>query len=62
MKINPALTCVVEVKETSDVEEVAQLLSSGNWIAICATTEKPFLFSMGRVRKLDVPIILQPSN
>lgn len=40
---------IKEVHETSDIEEVARLLSSGNWIAMCATREKPFRFSLGRL-------------
>lgn len=43
------LSFVKEVKETRDVKEVAKLLSSGNWIAICATTDMAPLFSLGRI-------------
>lgn len=40
---------VVEIQETSDIEKVAQMLSSGNWIAICATEKEPYVFSLGRI-------------
>lgn len=50
MEVNSILVQVKEVYETKDVKEVAQMLSSGDWIAICATSEEPFLFSLGRVR------------
>jgi len=43
------LSRVKEVRETKDVNEVAQLLSTGEWIAICATSEEPYLFSLGRI-------------
>lgn len=42
---------IVEVRETSNVKEVAQMLHSGNWIAICATETEPFVFSLGRIRQ-----------
>ena len=41
------LQYVTEVKETSDIKEVAQLLSTGEWIAICATTVEPSVFVLG---------------
>lgn len=43
------LSYVTEVQETNDIKKVAQMLSSGNWIAICATTEEPYVFSLGRI-------------
>ena len=43
------LFCVKEVKETSDVKEIAQLLSTGKWIAICANTAEPPTFVLGRL-------------
>lgn len=44
------LTMVKEVKETSDVNEIAQLLSEGNWIAIYANTnQNPFQIVLGRI-------------
>jgi hypothetical protein len=46
---NPALPLVKEIKETRDIKEVVKLLNSGNWIAICATSEEIPLFSLGRV-------------
>lgn len=51
IEINPALQHVTEVRLTADIKELAQLLSSGNWIAICAAScEDGYLFSMGRVK------------
>ena len=47
--MNKALSLVKEIKETSDIKEVARLLHSGDWIAICATENEPIVFSMGRV-------------
>jgi hypothetical protein len=44
------LSEIVEIVETKDIKEVAQKLSSGNWIAVCATTEKPYLFCLGRLK------------
>ena len=36
MKVNPVLMHVKEVKETRDIKEVAQLLSTKQWIATYA--------------------------
>lgn len=47
--MNKALSLVKEIKETSDIKEVARLLHSGNWIAICATDTEPVVFSLGRI-------------
>ena len=44
------LKYVKEIREVKDIKEVAQKLSSGNWIAVCATTEKPYLFCLGRLK------------
>lgn len=44
-----ALMQVKRIKETSDIAEVAQMLSTGEWIAICATTDEPYRFVLGRV-------------
>lgn len=41
---------IVELMETSDVKEVARLLSSGQWIAIRATEEEPIVFCLGKIR------------
>ncbi len=46
---NIALAQIKEVYETKDIKEVAQMLHSGNWIAICATLTEPTVFCMGRV-------------
>ena len=46
---NPAYPLVKEVDEVTDVNKVAQMLSSGNWIAIGATTQGQIVFVMGRV-------------
>jgi hypothetical protein len=43
---------VKSIKETSDVKEVANLLNSGNWIAIFATPENAdgsFKFVLGKL-------------
>lgn len=42
------LKYVKEIREVRDIKEVAQMLSSGKWIAIYATANEPFVFSMGR--------------
>lgn len=44
------LSEIVEIVETEDIEEVAQKLSSGNWIAVCATQGEPYLFCLGRIK------------
>lgn len=41
---------IVELVETSDVKEVARLLSSGKWIAVRATEKEPVVFCLGRIR------------
>lgn len=43
------LSKIKEVRESRDIREIAQLLSSGNWIAVCATPEDEPLFSLGRI-------------
>lgn len=43
------LAHVKDVHETRDISEVAQMLSGDKWIAICATTDEPFLFVLGRI-------------
>lgn len=43
------LAKVKEVTESSDIAEVAQMLHSGNWIAICATLGEPTVFCLGRI-------------
>ncbi len=52
MKNKIILSEIKEINETSDIKEVAQMLSSGNWIALCATEEEPYCFCMGRVKYL----------
>ena len=49
MKVNPVLQYVKEVFETTDTKKVAQLLSTGEWIAISAIENEPILFVMGRI-------------
>lgn len=49
------LLLVKELRETSDIKEVAEMLSSGNWIAISATTREPIKFCMGRVNQASHP-------
>lgn len=51
-RINPALQYVEKIEEISDIKKVAQMLSSGEWIAICATTSEPRTFAMGKVTTL----------
>lgn len=46
-----ALAQIDKIRETCDIKEVAQLLNSGDWIAICATDEEPYWFSLGRLRQ-----------
>lgn len=43
------LAKIKEVAESSDMKEVAQMLRSGNWIAICATLTEPTVFCLGRI-------------
>jgi len=45
------LAKVKEVAESSDMKEVAQMLHSGNWIAICATLTEPTVFCLGRINQ-----------
>lgn len=49
MKVNPVLMHVKEVKETRDIKEVAQLLSTKQWIATYATElpDGSFYFVLG---------------
>lgn len=49
MENRVVLSQVKEVRETKDVKEVAQMLASGDWIAIYATPQDPFCFCLGRV-------------
>lgn len=50
MKIkNPVYPLIKEVREVSDIKEVAKLLTSGHWVAIDATNLKSITFVMGRV-------------
>jgi hypothetical protein len=54
MKVNPALQYVTDVYETRDIKEVAQMLASGDWIAMCATLDEPFLFALGKVSQVSL--------
>jgi hypothetical protein len=48
-KLNPAYQLVKEVRETTDIDEVAEKLSTDEWIAISATkTKGGYLFVLGR--------------
>lgn len=40
---------VKQIRETTDTKEVAQLLSTGKWIAFYATCEETPKFCLGRV-------------
>lgn len=42
---------ITELRETADLKEIAQMLHSGEWIAICATEKEPYVFSMGRISR-----------
>lgn len=47
---NRILSLIKEVKKTTDTKEAAQLLSSGNWIAIYAVSNGDITtFVLGRV-------------
>lgn len=46
---------IKELREVEDIKEVAQMLNSGNWIAISATTGEPIKFCMGRVNQIPHP-------
>lgn len=50
MSKSAILSMVKEVKETTDVKEAAQLLSSDNWIGIYAVENGDIVtFSLGRI-------------
>lgn len=52
-RTNPAYPLICEVREARDLKAVAELLNSGEWIAICAAPDAnnadSYLFSLGRV-------------
>lgn len=50
--INPAYSLISEIRETTELKTVAELLNSGDWIAITAAASKDgqYLFVLGRVR------------
>ena len=56
MKTNPALKYIRELKETRDIKEAAQMLSTGAWIAIDAAPLKEggYLFVLGFVGSGDL--------
>ena len=43
------LSQVKQLKETTDIEEVAKLLNTGEWIAIFATNINPYTYSLGKI-------------
>ena len=51
-KLNPVYKFIKEILETTDMETVAKLLASNDWIAICAARngDGTYLFSLARVR------------
>lgn len=51
---NPALQYVKEVREEKDIKKIAQMLSTGEWIAICATDLEDPVFTLGKVKLADV--------
>lgn len=56
------MALVKEVKETQDIKEAAQMLTSGNWIAISATTGEPIVFCMGRVNQPIHPTVCRENT
>lgn len=46
----PYLRLVKEVYESSNIKEIAQLLSSGDWIAVHAIPKEEPVFVLGRIR------------
>ncbi len=53
MCANPVYPMVKEIKECTDLKEIARLLSSHNWVAIDAMQRKnDVLFVLGRVRAM----------
>ncbi len=44
---------IEEIREVTDIKEVAQMLSSGNWIALCATRKEPYCFCLARIKFQD---------
>ncbi|GAA6514586.1 hypothetical protein K370107A2_15890 [Merdimmobilis hominis] len=44
------LSQLCEFKEVGDIKEVAQMLHSGNWVAVCATSKEPYIFCLGRLK------------
>ena len=50
--MNPVDKFIKEILETTDMETVAKLLASNDWIAICAARngDGTYLFSLARVR------------
>lgn len=49
MKNTKILSQVIEIREVENIEEVAKLLSSGNWIALLATSAEPHVFCLGKI-------------
>lgn len=42
---------LTDLRETENIDQVAQMLHSGEWIAICATVTKPVVFCLGRISR-----------
>ena len=43
------LSLVKGIKWTSDTKEVARMLNSEDWIALCAAETEPIVFFLGRI-------------
>ena len=49
LKTNRLYSCIKQVYETSNIQEMAKLLSSGKWITIFATNSKNPVFVLGMI-------------
>ena len=47
---------VKELREVTDIKEVAEMLHSGNWIALSATGNEPYVFCLGKVNPSERPM------
>ena len=53
---------IKELREVTDTKEVAEMLNSGNWIAISATTREPIVFCMGLVNQSIHPTVCRENT
>ena len=49
------LSQITEIAEVRSVNKAAQMLSSGEWIAVCATVEAPVTFCLCKVKSQADP-------